>query len=198
MYDPKTIQDLATRIETAFLRRSPRWRPGCTGADVWRRAAELLCELNATSPEIPVDPELYVAAQPMTGDPWTTLTLGSSVGRYRRRIGSIVRALRTEIRGEVLRAERQLIRGMAVETVLLPSNDDLSPLGCFIVAHRAGRPELAACFRGPASEQHVGCPLYRQACRNLLPVEAYPAVLPAQELAAADQASRTTASIQVN
>jgi hypothetical protein len=198
MYDPSTIQELASRVEIAYRRRSPLWSPGCTGADVWRRAAELLCELNATNPEIPIDPELYVAAQPITGNPWTMLTFGTSIGRYRRRIGSIVRSLRTEIRGEVLRAERQLNRGMSVETVLLPSNDGLSPLGCFIVAHRAGRPELAAYFRGPAGEQHVGCPLYRQACRSLLPIEAYPASVPARESAASDQPGRTPAPIQVN
>ena len=50
----------------------------------------------------------------------------------------------------------------------------LSPLACYIAAHRLGRPQLASRFALGAAQQHSACPLYRAASRSLLPVDLYP------------------------
>jgi len=50
----------------------------------------------------------------------------------------------------------------------------LSPLGLYIAAHRAARPDLAGRLRPGAIEQHDCCPLYRSACMAFLPAELYP------------------------
>ena len=50
----------------------------------------------------------------------------------------------------------------------------LSALGCFIVACRARRSDIAKRFHSAALIQHGSCPLYRQASRRLLPADSYP------------------------
>src|SRR5512135_1406754 len=94
---------------------------------------------------------------------------------YRSRIRQIVRELEGELRNEVLRAEGRIRRGEAVDRILLRRSQSLSPLGCFIVARRAGRTDLADHFRAEAIGQHRSCPLYRQATiLRLLPPGDYP------------------------
>ena len=36
------------------------------------------------------------------------------------------------------------------------------------------QPDLAKRFHSQAEDQHLSCPLYRQACRRLIPAPAYP------------------------
>ena len=58
--------------------------------------------------------------------------------------------------------------GETAEVVLLGPDRELSPLGCYIVACRATRPDIVAQFRDQAAEQHWFCPLYRHACAALV------------------------------
>lgn len=168
---------LADRIEQAYRLRYPYWRDGCQSERVWSVAAAVLIEIHQKDGSNPVDPELFVAVQPLTShwaDPWAELAGRDAARNYRRQVRRMILSLRREIRREVRRAELKVRRGAQVEAVLLPSNYSLTALGCFIVAQRAGRLDLACQFRQLAVEQHSACPLYRQACLGLLPRDVYP------------------------
>jgi hypothetical protein len=171
------VESLGARIERAYRLRRGGWNAGCSTARVWSAAALTLLKCQREHPALPLDPELYVASQPLEGpfpDPWEELTQPASVRRYRVRVWRIVRVLQAELRGEVGRAERQVRRGKTLEKVLSPDSPSLSPLGCYIVARRAGRADLAKRFRAEAHVQHLSCPLYRQASAGLLAPELYP------------------------
>ena len=171
------IEKLTLRIERAYLLRRRDWNSGCSTARVWSSAAVVLLKIQQDNPWLPLDPELFVAVQPTDGpiaDPWGALAQAVSGRRYRDRVRGIVRGLAAELGGEVVRAERRIRRGDAPDTVLSPEGPSLSPLGCFIIACRASRSDLAKRFLPRALIQHGSCPLYRQASRRLLPPESYP------------------------
>jgi hypothetical protein len=171
------IESLADRIERAYRRRRAPWYRGCSSSRVWTTAAALLMRLHQEDATIPLDPELFVAVQPDTAafvDPWIELTQPPAARRYLRRVREMIRGLRSELRGEVRIAERRVGRGEALGTVLLTPNTHLSPLGCYIVALRADRHDLAGRFRDDAARQHRSCPLYRRASIDLLAPELYP------------------------
>jgi hypothetical protein len=171
------IDALADRIERAYRLRRPEWHGGCSTPRVWSVSARVLLDVHATDPAVPPDPELFVAAQASPSpypDPWNELTREESGRRYRRRVRSIVRALRGELAHEVEFAEQQIDSGQKIGRVLRPRNARISPLGRYIVAQRAGRPRLASRFADEAADQHRSCPLYRQASRSLLPPDTYP------------------------
>jgi hypothetical protein len=171
------LEVLAERIERAYQLRRSGWYRGCSSAGVWSTAAAILVQLHEDDATLPVDPELYVAVQPVGGsfdDPWVGLTQPSATRRYRRRVRAMIRALRSELRAEVRHAERRIARGETLEKVLKTPSKRLSPLGCYIVAHRAGCPALGERFRLGAVEQHRCCPLYRAASLHLIPPELYP------------------------
>jgi hypothetical protein len=71
-------------------------------------------------------------------------------------------------------AERRIGRGEAIDKLLNTPSQRLSPLGCYIVAHRAGCAALGEQFRVGAVQQHQSCPLYRAASLHLIPPESYP------------------------
>jgi hypothetical protein len=168
-------EEIASRIERAYLRRRPEWRGVGVPAQVWTIAATTLSELNRVDPTLPVDPELYVASQPAIepgSGPWEELIGEAAERRYRRQIRRIVRNLRRELGAEVRRAEGRIDRGEPIEDVL--ARPSLSDLGRYIVARRAGRPNLAETFLAAAQEQHRSCPLYRVAARPFLSRATYP------------------------
>ncbi len=171
------IDELAARIERAFRLRRPEWCGVGASAGVWAVAARTLLSSRVDTPDLPLDPELYVASQ--RGDlrfpnPWHELTRPEAIERYRTQVAAIVRRLRVELSGEVRRAEARLAAGCALSVVLNARNRGISPLGCFIVACRAGSVELAQRFISDAVAQHQACPLYRQASSSLLAARAYP------------------------
>jgi hypothetical protein len=134
-------------------------------------------QLHQDDPMMPVDPELYVAVQPVSSpfdDPWIALTQPASGRRYRRRVRALIAGLRAELRTEVRAAQRLISRGESFDTVLLSPNKRLSPLSRYIIAMRAGHVELGERFRHEAAQQHRSCPLYRSASRPLLPPGLYP------------------------
>jgi len=167
------IERLAGRIRSACRRRGFQWRHGCSTTRVWEAAALVLIECHAENPEIPIDPELFVASQTLT-DPWTDLASPLAGDRYRRQVTAIIRRLRTELAGEIRRAEGMIQRGRSIGDVVSGSNPKISPLGRYIMARRALRPDLADEWCRDALAQHESCPLYRSACCEFLPSEDYP------------------------
>lgn len=136
-----------------------------------------LWQAHVENPELPLDSELFVAAQPIDGalgDPWLELTQVEAGRRYRVQVRRIVNRLRRELRREVRRAEGRLQEGRPITLTVLSHDRRLSPLGCYIAAHRLGRADLARGFALPAAEQHRACPLYRLASLALLPADRYP------------------------
>ncbi len=177
VFPPRAIDQMAERIERAYLRRRPPSFRDCPHSGVWGMAAAILAEMHRHDPVIPLDPELFVASQtidPESPDPWKELTRPIAKRRYRRRIMTIIRQLRRELHAEVRWAERQLQDGTPLEQVLSSRRRCLSGLGRFIVAFRAERADLAELFREDAQQQHRSCPLFRQACLDLIPVRSYP------------------------
>ncbi len=178
LFSRRTVEE---RIRTAYLLR----RPWCSGAfprsAVWMAAASNLISAHRRDPDLPMDPELFVASQRSRGgvaDPWSELTHSRSIDRYRRRVQIIVRQLRRELLGEIRWVHRRLERGLPLDSVLKRRTESLTPLGRYVTAVRCGRDDLAVRFVEEAIRQHHGSPLYRNACRGLLAEELYPADLP--------------------
>lgn len=177
VFDQALIEALAVRIENAYRLRRADWNAGCSTGRVWSAAALRLVQVQREVPWLPLDPELFVAAQPMhqpLTDPWCALTQHGAAQRYRKRVRQIVSRLAAELRAEVLRAERRVARGETLETIVAPGQASLSPLGGFIVAGRAERWDLARQLLTGAVSQHRACPLYRHASRRLIPPASYP------------------------
>jgi hypothetical protein len=174
----RDIDLLADRIERAFELRTCGWRRGCSTERVWTEAALRLWQAHTSDPfRVPIDAELFVASQPISErfpDPWSALAQSESVRRYRRRIRQIVRQLRNELTTEVRRAEKLIRQGRRLEELFATKDGRISPLGCYITALRAGRPDVAFLFARAACEQHRSCPLYQQCSLALLPAAYYP------------------------
>jgi hypothetical protein len=174
----EVLDHLAGRIEQAYALRRPRWLRGCSTSRVWYTAALRLWEAHNGDPvRVPLDPELFVASQPISApfsDPWTELAHPESARRYRSAVRRIVRQLRAELRRELLAAERSIREGREISGVLGRKNRRLSSLGSYILAQRAGRTDLAGRFAAAAAAQHRSCPLYRTASLAFLPAEYYP------------------------
>lgn len=171
------IDHLAGRIEQAYTLRRSAWDRGCSTRRVWAAAALCLWQSHVDDPSLPLDSELFVASQPIAGslgDPWAELTQVEAGRRYRTQVRRIVRRLRRELSREVRRAEELMNRGGRLIVSSLRQDRHLSPLGCFIAAHRMGRVDLAGHFAGDAMEQHRACPLYQVASLALLPPDRYP------------------------
>ena len=174
---PRTIAQLAGRIRDAYLRRCPCLDREYAHSGVWSAAAHRLVALHRADPQLPLDPELYVAAQERVGlgqDPWNELARPEAARRYRRLVRRIVRSLRAELRGEVRAAERKLRSGEPLADLLASLSPRFSALSRYAVACRAGRPDLAELFIPAARAQHRACPLYRQASQGLIPEGEYP------------------------
>ncbi len=172
-------QELADRIERSYRRSRPRWRLDTSNPGVWAHVASTLLGLHDQDPDVPVDPELFVASQPPASpldDPWMVLAQDASAGRYLTQVRRILRGLRRELRGEVRRAEARASLGVPLEAILRAGATRISPLGRIILAHRAGRSDLAQPWHAAATRQHQSCPLYRQACRGILHDDDYPAI----------------------
>jgi hypothetical protein len=174
----EVLDQLAARVERAYGLRRPRWWRGCSTSRVWYAAALRLWEAHAADPQhVPLDAELYVASQPIAvplSDPWTELAQPEAARRYRSAVRRIVRQLRAELRREINLAERLIRRGAGISALFRRKSNRLSPLGCFMVALRAGRPDVAQRFAAAAAAQHRSCPLYRTASLSLIPADFYP------------------------
>jgi hypothetical protein len=172
----EVIDHLASRIERAYALRRAGWDRGCSTRRVWAAAAMCLWQAHADDPTAPLDSELFVASQSITGslgDPWSELTQPDAGRRYRSQVRRIVDRLRAELSREIRLAERRM-EDPQITLDALSKDRRLSPLGCYIAAHRIGRPEMASRFADGAAQQDSACPLYRAASRFLLPPDLYP------------------------
>lgn len=175
----RVVEQVADRIERAYLRRRPEWRQASLDPRLWSAAAAVLLDAHGREDWVPVDPELFVASQfpvSVSSDPWSELTRASSRRRYVSQVRRIVRGLRRELREELRRGEGALRRGEALEVVLLGPSRHLTPLGRYLLACRYNRQDLADRFRPEARDQHWACPLYRAASRGLIADDTYPVV----------------------
>ncbi len=171
------VGPLADRIERAYCRRHPQWLGLGLTPGVWVAAATRLLEAGEDDRNLPVDPELFVATQKVGRsrlDPWTELTQPRSLKNYLGAIRRIVAQLRGELRDEFRRGESRLLRGESLDQILASNDARISPLSGYILAHKAGRLDLALLARPAAENQDRACPLYRIACREMLPAHLYP------------------------
>ena len=171
------IDQIGRRIERAYYlrHRQTQWAGSTVG--LWSIAASRLIQPHRDDPAIPLDPELFVAAQPIDpirANPWSALSQEISAMRYCRHVRRVVRGLRAELQLEIRLAERRIRQGASLDEVVSPSSRSLSPLGCYIVAQRAGSDEVAELYQSSAEDQHWSCPLYRQASHPWLPFADYP------------------------
>ncbi len=63
VFPPQAIDQLAKRVERAYYHHFATSLRGWSGSGVWEVAAAGLLELHRESPGLPLDPELFVAAQ---------------------------------------------------------------------------------------------------------------------------------------
>lgn len=164
------IDDLADRIETAYLRKHPQRPWNSPDPRLWELVARSLIEAHRSTPWLPVDPELFVACQSTSSspvDPWVDLATGAATRRYRRRVERMVERLLLEILGEILLARAKLEQGNSLDEILRRKKRAISPLGRYLVANLYDRDDLAERFRVDAEDQHAACPLYRAACEML-------------------------------
>jgi hypothetical protein len=193
---PRTVVQLAERIERAYRRRHPGMRFDEGVGVIWDMAAELLLAAHRADRNVPLDPELYVAVQHMGGrlaDPWHELTGEWAIARYKGQIARIVRRLRRELKGELAVLDRWMASGMSLDQALVRVSGLVSSLGRMVAAYRRGRHDLVSQFHAAARAQHQACPLYRLAVIGLLPEGDYPVfdLLPAvQQGAHGDELSR--------
>ncbi len=171
------LDRLATRIQQAYRRRDMHWNGGCSTTRVWTAAAMVLWQTHIENAEVPLDPELFVASQPMKSDvanPWIDVARAEAGVVYRRRVGHIIRQLQAELKREIKHAERLMEKGQPLPKVLSDPNPRISPLGRFILAQKAFRRDLAESFERDALAQHRSCPLYRSASLAFLAADQYP------------------------
>ena len=171
------IDSIAERIESAYRRRHHQWPGLALSPGVWESAASTLLQLSIDRPNIPIDPELFVAVVAESGstpDPWSELTQRRSRNRYLKALRRIVGQLRRELTEELRVAARLISQGQSLDEVLDAPSLPISPLARFILAWRAGRLDLSARHRAAVENQHHSCPLYLLACRKFLPAKVYP------------------------
>ena len=90
------IEPLAERIERAYRRRYPYWNPIGTTPGAWETTATRLISAVGIDPTIPVDPELFIAAQPPVEnphDPWAELAQERPFRLYLKAVKKIVGAV---------------------------------------------------------------------------------------------------------
>lgn len=173
----KELDCLAKRIELAYRRRGASWDGGRSTSRVWTAAAMVLWQAHLDDADVPLDPELFVASQPMrTGvsDPWLDLAGEEAGNAYKRQVRQIIQMLRAELKRELQLAGKLIKKGRSLRDVLFAPNPRLSPLGRYILARRSDRGDLAEKLEGEALEQHLICPLYRSASLAFVAADQYP------------------------
>lgn len=183
MTSQKTLDRSAEMIKQAYLRQNSGYSPSSCSSEVWVAAAMRMHQVAEENLGIPVDAELFVASQVYRGfrrDPWTELTQAGASRNYRQAIRKIVGLLEKEISREIRWATRKMESGASLDGLMASAKTKLSPLSKFYFAREFGRSDLADRYRDDARDQHLSCPLYETAFRNLLPSMIYPADSPSQ------------------
>lgn len=173
----KELDRLAKRIQLAYRLRGASWTEGRSTSRVWSAAALVLWRAHLNDGRVPLDPELFVAAQPMESavvDPWTDLASEEAGAAYTRQVLRIIQMLRAELKRELQLAGKLVKTGRSPSDVLLAPNPRLSPLGRYLFARRTGRDDLARRLETEALAQHRVCPLYRPASLAFVAADEYP------------------------
>ena len=171
------LDSLADRIERAYRLRHPNWLATGLTPGVWRIAAVRLYESVASVSTLPIDPELFVAVQNYKSfrrDPWAELTQERAAKAYRLSIQQIVRQLKKELTLEICWSTRYLATTGSIDELLSLPKLKISPIVKLMLCEEHGRSDLAASYRPSAEAQHLACPLYRLACKHLVPAHHYP------------------------
>ena len=171
------LDQIAGRIERAYHLRHPNWLATGLTPGVWGAAAIRLLEVADARSSLPVDPELFVAVQDyktFRRDPWRELTQEGATKAYRVAVRRIVRQLRRELGAELRWAARYLNSGRSIEELTESPKSKVSPMIKVMLCHEYDRSDLAELIRPAAEAQHLACPLYRAACKHLVPSEVYP------------------------
>ena len=108
------------------------------------------------------------ASAPTLGPSWRSR---KPAIRYRAKVREVIRLLTAELKREIRRAERSIREGEGIRSVVSLDNPRLSPLGAYVVAHRAGRSDLAELVQPAAASQQRSCPLYKTASLAFIPAE---------------------------
>lgn len=175
------LEKLADRIERAYRLRFPNWPATGLTPGVWAAAAARLTEAAWGTRSLPIDPELFVAAQSYRSfrrDPWAELAQEGSGKAYRSAIRQVVGQLRDELKRELRWSNRFLRTGGSLEELLSTPQSRVSPLTAMSLFIRHDRFDLVRQVRPAAESQHRACPLYRYACKRTIPADLYPATLP--------------------
>ena len=171
------LDQLAGRIERAYRRRHPLWTATGLTPGVWTAAAVRLSEVAMGDSILPIDAELFIAVQNYKSfrrDPWGELTQERATKSYRLAIRVIIKQLKKEIAAELKWSQRVLEMGRSLDEVLTSTKSRVSPITKLVLCHREGREDLAQVVRPAAEAQHLACPLYRYALKNLIAHAAYP------------------------
>ncbi len=192
------IVQVADRIERAYCRKHPDFSPIGLTPGVWAAAASRLFEAGEADRDMPVDPEMFVAIQQgarLRLDPWMELTQPRARKNYVKAVRRVVARLRGELRTEIRLGELLAIRGESLDRIVMAAESRISPLSRYMLAHRAGRLDLAMLARSAARKQDRSCPLYRLAARPFLPPHLYPSRV---ELASRDADSNRSIAFSLN
>ena len=171
------IEELAERIERAYRRRQPHWRLGLL------EPAGLVGRGGGAAADAPRRPDDPGRPGAVRGRPADHLAVVRPVGRPDAGDGGPPlpptgppdhpqAPRRAAGRGPAGRG--RVRRGEAIEAVLRSRSRALSPLGRFIAAYRAGRPDLAEPVPGPGPGAAPGLPALPAGLPALLPAAAYP------------------------
>ena len=171
------LDQVAERIERAYRRRHSTWLATGLTPGVWTAAAVRLNDVSHNRVVLPIDPELFVAVQNYKSfrrDPWRELTQEGSVKTYRFAVRKIISQLKIELAAEMRWSKRFLEAGGSLDEVMAISKSRVSPITKLVLCHRQQRQDLAETIRPAAEAQHLACPLYQFAYRNLMPSLSYP------------------------
>lgn len=170
------VLEIAIRLESAFTKFLPvSGARSELGPDHWIRSAVALVGANMSDPQIPVDPELYIASQFGIGEFSMPLDVDEAVERYKSSVLRTICKLREELTEELKWLTSASRRGLSVERLIRTHSRRITPLSLYIHAQRMNREDLADGLISQVLEQHEHCPLYRAASTQWLEEGRYPA-----------------------
>lgn len=172
------VLEIAIRLESAYMRFRPTLgERNEMSSDFWIQCAVALMAVNRTDSIIPLDPELFIAAQTERNgsSPFMEADVNKAIDRYKGAILRTIRKLRQELTEELKRLSTASLRGLTVERLVRSSSRRFTPLSLYIHAHRMNREDLANELVSQVLEQHEHCPLYRFASSQWLDEGRYPA-----------------------
>ena len=172
----RELGKIVQRLETAFQVRYPQFTRVAIDSRLWEILVVDLLEAHRKSRWLPIDPELFIACQTAREnllDPWSQLSPTVAIRAYCVQVRKIIRSLRAELRKE-LRTLARADRSGTLSKIYEHESRSVSSLAKHLYAIREELVGYAEKYRLPAYRQHLGCPLYAEAAKPLLPGSVYP------------------------